>query len=304
MKKKNLLLLAMMAFGLSLVFTACDKDDDEDDTPAAITGEALFSFVADGKTVTFTNESDVSGVVSYAWDFGDSNTSTEKDPVHTYELKGDYNVTLTVTDAQSGTHPISTSVKVDKKTRINLTDNSFADWDAVTEAEFIVNCGDNSGTVIATKFDYDANYIYSYTEMEGTLDDIFTMFMDVDANLPTGFTSFLWPLAGNEYLLQGQVTNSEIWLECYEYTGPGGDDWSWEFKELPEGFFVIGNVTEDAGIVKFEMGYSRELIPGFSNDQVKLGIYISDAGWAEVGFAPDKMEEEGEETDSFLIDMR
>jgi PKD repeat protein len=36
---------------------------------------------------------------SWVWDFGDGATSTEEDPLHTYDLEGDYNVTLTATDA-------------------------------------------------------------------------------------------------------------------------------------------------------------------------------------------------------------
>ena len=47
-------------------------------------------------TVTFTNNS--TGADSYLWDFGDGNTSTDSDPIHTYAAEGDYNVTLTATN--------------------------------------------------------------------------------------------------------------------------------------------------------------------------------------------------------------
>ncbi len=33
---------------------------------------------------------------SYLWDFGDGKTSTERNPVHTYEKPGAYKVTLTI----------------------------------------------------------------------------------------------------------------------------------------------------------------------------------------------------------------
>jgi outer membrane protein assembly factor BamB len=35
---------------------------------------------------------------SWYWDFGDGNTSTKQNPIHTYTALGEYNVTLTVTD--------------------------------------------------------------------------------------------------------------------------------------------------------------------------------------------------------------
>ena len=51
-------------------------------------------------TVSFTNNSyDRDGTVTaVSWDFGDGNTSTDANPVHTYAAYGIYTVTLTVTD--------------------------------------------------------------------------------------------------------------------------------------------------------------------------------------------------------------
>jgi hypothetical protein len=40
---------------------------------------------------------------SYTWDFGDGSTSTEVTPVHTYKAKGDYTVSLNVTDDRGNT---------------------------------------------------------------------------------------------------------------------------------------------------------------------------------------------------------
>jgi PKD repeat protein len=51
-----------------------------------------FEVDIDGKTVYFTNNS-VDGDYYY-WDFGDGNTSTEVNPVHTYALDNIYSVTL------------------------------------------------------------------------------------------------------------------------------------------------------------------------------------------------------------------
>jgi PKD repeat protein len=57
---------------------------------------AGFTNSANGNTVTFTNTS--ANATSYAWDFGDSATSTEENPVHTYNSDGTYTVTLTATN--------------------------------------------------------------------------------------------------------------------------------------------------------------------------------------------------------------
>lgn len=46
-----------------------------------------------------SHDNDAGGtIVSYHWDFGDGNTSTAMDPLHTYTLPGHYSATLTVTD--------------------------------------------------------------------------------------------------------------------------------------------------------------------------------------------------------------
>ncbi len=47
-------------------------------------------------TVNFTDQS--TGAISWNWDFGDSNTSTDQNPSHTYESVGSYTVMLTVSD--------------------------------------------------------------------------------------------------------------------------------------------------------------------------------------------------------------
>jgi PKD repeat protein len=47
--------------------------------------------------VNFTDES-TGSPISYLWDFGDGESSTEENPVHRYGAPGVYTVTLTVSD--------------------------------------------------------------------------------------------------------------------------------------------------------------------------------------------------------------
>jgi PKD repeat protein len=85
MKKSTLLILTMVAV-ISVMVMSCSKD-----TPAP-TAE-IFATI-DGYTVTFNPT--VTDVSSYAWDFGDEQTSVEARPVHTYAVSGTYTVNLVV----------------------------------------------------------------------------------------------------------------------------------------------------------------------------------------------------------------
>jgi PKD repeat protein len=51
-------------------------------------------------------------IVSYEWDFGDGNTSTQTNPTHTYTSAGNYIVSLTVTDDDGATGTDSTSATI------------------------------------------------------------------------------------------------------------------------------------------------------------------------------------------------
>jgi PKD repeat protein len=59
---------------------------------------AAYSSVAAGFTATFTNTSTSGSGTTYVWDFGDGNTSSLSDPMHTYAAAGTYTVCLIVLD--------------------------------------------------------------------------------------------------------------------------------------------------------------------------------------------------------------
>jgi gliding motility-associated-like protein len=75
--------------------------------------------------VTFTDKSSVSdGVInSWHWDFGDGNTSTTQNPMHTYTGTGNYTVTLKVTSDKGCTKSFS------KSQYIQIASGVLADFD-------------------------------------------------------------------------------------------------------------------------------------------------------------------------------
>ncbi len=69
-----------------------------------------FTFDVSSLTVDFTDASILA--VSYSWDFGDGNTSTEASPTHTYAVAGTYDVTLTTTNDAGVSRSITKPVPV------------------------------------------------------------------------------------------------------------------------------------------------------------------------------------------------
>lgn len=102
--KLSLMIAAIMV----LTISSCKKDEEP---PAPETPVASFQF-AIGETdfleVSFTNYSQ--NATSYLWNFGDGETSTETDPVHTYAASGDYSVKLTASNSAGTSHDYVLSI--------------------------------------------------------------------------------------------------------------------------------------------------------------------------------------------------
>jgi len=265
-------------FLAALIF-GCSKKAEMTDIPEQ---QAFFKYTADSYVVTFTNLSKVTG--SYHWDFGDGTTSTEQNPVHNYGKKGKYVVTLTVSGGT--TEQATTVMLLDKTSKVKLDDGTVADWDNITK-NVVISGADGMG-VKKGKFDYDANYIYFYIEQASTIADgtIFSLFIDNDTTLGTGFVLGAFPGVGAESYFEGQVATTEPWFDSYKYIGEG-PDWLWDYVQAGE-FYKVGYFEESDGLLKYEIAISRTLIPGLTNEAVRLAIIVMDSGWSDFGFMPDK----------------
>ena len=92
-----------------LVMTACNKDD-ENTEPADVIASFQYEISAENwSDVAFTNYS--LNATTYAWDFGDGNSSTEQSPTHSYAAGGTYDVMLTAT-GEAGTASKSETITV------------------------------------------------------------------------------------------------------------------------------------------------------------------------------------------------
>src|SRR5688500_17275508 len=95
--RKNLFAMILRCRFFSVLFVSallllCSCGTDEDD-PSPDAPEACFTTTSGelkaSMPITFTSDCSVNAV-SYAWDFGDSNTSTEPNPVHSYTAGGQF----------------------------------------------------------------------------------------------------------------------------------------------------------------------------------------------------------------------
>ncbi len=87
---------------------------------------AAICMSAAGGTVQFTNNTNMPGgsatALNYTWNFGDLSTSGNRNPLHTYAVKGSYNVTLTASTSNGCSKDIT-------KTVANFFDKPIADFD-------------------------------------------------------------------------------------------------------------------------------------------------------------------------------
>ncbi|MDX1327585.1 MAG: PKD domain-containing protein [Arenibacter sp.] len=122
MKKKYTRVIIGMLSSLMLTLFSCSSDDsDRESLP--LTADIFHS--VKGKKVAFQGLTN--SAVSWMWDFGDGNTSTDKNPVHTYASGGYYSATLTATSADGSTVNKEVRLAVDLTPYILLTGGPTAE---------------------------------------------------------------------------------------------------------------------------------------------------------------------------------
>ncbi len=107
----------LILFAMTTMLFSCDTLElpEEGSLPDETPPEAVFSATpneADYLTISFTNLS--TSATDYAWDFGDGNTSTAKNPTNTYPGAGTYTISLTATDKLNATSTTSQELVIEE----------------------------------------------------------------------------------------------------------------------------------------------------------------------------------------------
>lgn len=262
MKRFTILpLLALVVF-----LSSCKKDNTLDEGP-----DIIFTTAIDGYTVTFNNTT--AGATSYKWDFGDGATSTDKSPVHTYAGKGKYVPTLTITADNGRSYEGSTVLRLTKGSAVKLTDNSFADWDTVSNG-----ISYPTGYFRNVKLDYDAENIYFYMELQSTVaaGDIFDFYLDTDNNPGTGLITWVSTGGGNDVLIEGAMLAN--WFDVFYHTG-AQTAFSFNPQTISD-FYSIGTTQEVGGILKLEGKIVRSKIKNLTGKGLKFATTSTKNDWS------------------------
>jgi uncharacterized repeat protein (TIGR03806 family) len=130
--------------------------------------------------VNFTGDqsTDDVGIVSYEWNFADGETSTETNPTYTFDVGGDYDVILTVTDVGGlvGTQTVSISVTVPNGAPLAGAGADVTEGEAPLEVNFTGDQSSDDTGIVTYEWIFDdggtsseANPQHSFI-LEGTYD--------------------------------------------------------------------------------------------------------------------------------------
>ncbi|MCI2082976.1 MAG: hypothetical protein LKK08_06805 [Bacteroidales bacterium] len=241
--------------------------------------DLAFSYESDGLTLTFTSDTEDASDIS--WTSSDGGTGTGDTFVHTFaspdtywvQMKGDYN---------GEEQTVSTKVLVAKAALVSMSDGTCDDWDNVQYSDFQFTGESEGSPVICGKFDYDANYIYLYLELDNTAKDnvtndsaIISFSCDADDDATTGCPD---DGIGADYLMEGCLTTSE---PCYDfYTGSTDGDWTHiDDATILDNIMVLGHEeTTPENVTKFEWAYSRKTME-ITSTSFKFILLIYDGDW-------------------------
>ncbi len=240
--------------------------------------KAVFSYVADGFKVNFTDYS--TNAKEYFWEFGDNDTSILANPIHVYHAKGEFLAKLTVKNGQETSTFIDTVFIAGPNIKI---DDDFSDWTYVEYSS--INEGGSGGTLLGVKTFASASSLNFY--LEGTEDlnlAIIDIYLDADNKPATGFQYWAYPDgSGADYLFEGSVPDG--WGDVFFHTGGDNDGWSWDAVSDFETMLKFSEMKDVDGKKAIEFSIKRDGL-GTLKNYVNFAIQESTEGYSVIGSIP------------------
>jgi len=117
--RRHRVLLGIVVLG-GLLLAACSQGPNPTPNPPVAAFQANPTTGTVPLVVTFTDES-TGTITTRQWDFGDTATSTDQSPTHTYDGPGTFTVSLTVTGPGGGTDTETRQIVVNAPPVVNIT---------------------------------------------------------------------------------------------------------------------------------------------------------------------------------------
>ncbi len=210
--------LPLFAF-LLVTVVGCKKDDPVD--PDITVASFQYEVSADNfLEVAFTNFSQ--NATSHSWDFGDGNTSTEKDPTHVYAEAAEYTVTLKATGADGDATKSETFTLTNPNDALALLAGTSSKTWYLQREGIAMGIGPSLNDVAWWSF----GGVTPLGDRPCILDDSYTFNVDGSVDMNTGGTVFVDAEANGGWL------GPDAPEDCYDesdadlFTSINGDDLS------------------------------------------------------------------------------
>ena len=225
---------------------------------------------------TGSNSLDDVGITSYLWDFDDGgNTSTEADPQYTFTQAGNYDVSLTVEDADGNTDTNSITIMVTAPVNeppVAVAEATPTSGSAPLEVTFTGSNSTDDGTIVSYFWDFkdggssnEADPVYTFNaggtydvELtvtdDGGLEDTDIITITVDAtNLPPTAVAEADPTSGMAPLtvnFTGSNSTDDVGIVSYSWDfddGNSSTDADPTHVFTDPGTYVVELTVEDTG---------------------------------------------------------
>ncbi len=320
MKTKKFRILAQMFFLGALVslftFSGCDDEEEE------VVEDPIASFQYEISEenpleVTFTNYSQ--NATTYAWDFGDGESSTEESPIHEYAESGTYTVKLTVTNTAGAVHDVSKDITLSENAELLLTGETSKDWRLIREgtAMGIGASSDNYTEWWSLENDGNRPCVFKQTwtfNADGTMDfdDGGMMWGEGHVFAGTDFNETCFE-ATAENMVNTDGVDVSAWLSgTHDFTYDpsagtltlnGTGAWLGLIKVTPDGDVAVPqeSVTYDVTITEEDL-YDLMIVSITGDGYYWRFNYVSYHDWTNEPAVVEEAEEYGEDLEDFTPD--